>query len=78
MSGFVCPHCKECANIFSSGGGAALANASNVAFLGAIPIDPLIGEALDAGGMPDMGSVSLQPIQRFVASLIANEAPPTH
>merc|ERR550519_2615161 len=26
MSGYVCPHCSECTNIFSSGGGQSLSN----------------------------------------------------
>lgn len=40
MSGFVCPTCSECTNIFSSGGGEALANHANIKFLGRLPIDP--------------------------------------
>lgn len=34
MSGFVCPHCSECNNIFSKGGGEKLAEYSKVPFLG--------------------------------------------
>lgn len=44
MSGFVCPNCTECSNIFSSGGGQALAELAQVPFLGTLPIDPRIGE----------------------------------
>ncbi|RKP09190.1 cytosolic Fe-S cluster assembly factor NUBP2 [Thamnocephalis sphaerospora] len=33
MSGYVCPHCAECANVFSSGGGEAIAEEFNVPFL---------------------------------------------
>jgi Mrp family chromosome partitioning ATPase len=40
MSGFVCPHCSECTNIFSTGGGEAMALEFGVAFLGRAPIDP--------------------------------------
>lgn len=40
MSGFVCPTCSECTNIFSSGGGEALAERANVPLLGTLPIDP--------------------------------------
>ncbi|KAJ3416992.1 Nucleotide-binding protein 2 [Chytridiales sp. JEL 0842] len=40
MSGYVCPNCSECTNIFSKGGGEALAKEYNVPFLGCIPIDP--------------------------------------
>ena len=40
MSGYVCPHCSECTNIFSKGGGKTLAEQFNLPFLGAVPIDP--------------------------------------
>lgn len=40
MSGYVCPHCAECTNIFSSGGGQRLAEQYDTPFLGTIPIDP--------------------------------------
>ncbi|KAB0401446.1 hypothetical protein E2I00_009230, partial [Balaenoptera physalus] len=33
MSGFVCPHCAECTNIFSRGGGEELARHAGVPFL---------------------------------------------
>ncbi|EPS37705.1 hypothetical protein H072_8574 [Dactylellina haptotyla CBS 200.50] len=40
MSGFVCPHCSECTNVFSSGGGKVLAQQFEIDFFGAVPIDP--------------------------------------
>ncbi|CAG60746.1 uncharacterized protein GVI51_J01969 [Nakaseomyces glabratus] len=40
MSGFVCPYCTECTNIFSKGGGESLAKQFDVPYLGNIPIDP--------------------------------------
>ncbi|XP_055377322.1 cytosolic Fe-S cluster assembly factor NUBP2 homolog [Condylostylus longicornis] len=43
MSGFVCPHCSNCTNIFSSDGGKALAEIAKVDLLGTLPIDPRIG-----------------------------------
>lgn len=43
---FVCPTCSECTNIFSKGGGEALAELSKVPFLGAMPIDPKVGTLL--------------------------------
>jgi len=49
MSGYVCPHCSECTNIFSKGGGQALAQFANVAFLGNIPIDPRLGDCSETG-----------------------------
>jgi len=45
MSGFVCPTCAECTNIFSSGGGETLANHAKIRFLGRIPIDPKLQPA---------------------------------
>ena len=49
MSGFVCPHCGEVAEIFKSGGGEELAKQKGVPFLGKVPIDPNIVTASDAG-----------------------------
>jgi len=49
MSGFVCPHCSECTNIFGEGGGKSLADAENIPFLGRIPIDPKLMHQLDDG-----------------------------
>jgi ATP-binding protein involved in chromosome partitioning len=49
MSGFVCPHCNEVSYIFKEGGGKKLAEEYKVPFLGAIPIDPALGEAGDSG-----------------------------
>lgn len=49
MSGYVCPHCSTCTNIFSSLGGEKLAEKEKLAFLGRIPIDPKIAEMLDNG-----------------------------
>ncbi|KAJ1813410.1 cytosolic Fe-S cluster assembly factor cfd1, partial [Coemansia sp. RSA 2675] len=40
MSGFVCPHCAECTNVFSTGGGEGLAKHMDIPFLGRAPIDP--------------------------------------
>ncbi|KAJ2030967.1 cytosolic Fe-S cluster assembly factor cfd1 [Coemansia sp. S16] len=40
MSGFVCPHCAECTNLFSTGGGEGLAKHMDIPFLGRAPIDP--------------------------------------
>lgn len=49
MCGFVCPHCAECTNIFSSGGGEFLAEHGQVPFLGRIPIDPQLTRAVEDG-----------------------------
>ncbi|CAN7937727.1 unnamed protein product [Ixodes hexagonus] len=49
MSGFVCPNCSECSNVFSSGGGEELAKISSVPFLGRIPIEPRLAESMENG-----------------------------
>ncbi|XP_028844304.1 cytosolic Fe-S cluster assembly factor nubp2 [Denticeps clupeoides] len=49
MSGFVCPHCSECSNIFSKGGGEELAKLTGSEFLGSVPLDPLLTHSLEEG-----------------------------
>ncbi|XP_069426604.1 cytosolic Fe-S cluster assembly factor NUBP2 isoform X3 [Ovis canadensis] len=49
MSGFVCPHCSECTNIFSRGGGEELARHAGVPFLGSVPLDPELTRSLEDG-----------------------------
>ncbi|CAG9861282.1 unnamed protein product [Phyllotreta striolata] len=46
MSGFVCPHCSDCTNIFSKGGGESLAEILKIPLLGTLPIDPKVGQLL--------------------------------
>merc|ERR1712151_311247 len=71
MSGFVCPHCAECTNVFSTGGGEALAKHASIPFLGRIPIDPLIGQCMEQGSSFDeQHSPSLQALSTFVSSQI--------
>ena len=48
MSGFVCPHCHQGTDIFSSGGGQELAQRFATTFLGSIPLDPDIVRSGDA------------------------------
>ena len=50
MSGFVCPHCTECTNIFASGGGEAMANEYGIEFLGRVPIDPEFTTMVETDG----------------------------
>ncbi|KAG5419224.1 CFD1 [Candida metapsilosis] len=47
MSGFICPYCAECTNIFSSGGGEQLAKQLDLTYLGNIPIDPSFVELIE-------------------------------
>ena len=49
MSYFICPHCGEQSNIFSHGGGQALAQEMHVPFLGTVPIDISVREGGDMG-----------------------------
>ncbi|XP_036147735.1 cytosolic Fe-S cluster assembly factor NUBP2 homolog isoform X2 [Monomorium pharaonis] len=49
MSGFICPSCTGCTNIFSSGGGIALSEMVKIPFLIKIPIDPQVGKLADKG-----------------------------
>ncbi|KAI9822433.1 MAG: cytosolic Fe-S cluster assembly factor cfd1 [Pycnora praestabilis] len=52
MSGFVCPHCSECTNVFSSGGGKIMAQEFGVRFLGSVPIDPQFITLVEEGRRP--------------------------
>jgi len=49
MSGLKCPHCGKEILLFKGGGGEELAKKMDINFLGAIPIDPEIVIASDAG-----------------------------
>ncbi len=49
MSYFICGHCGERTEIFSSGGGERAAEKLGIPFLGRIPIDPAIRAGGDAG-----------------------------
>lgn len=49
MSGYVCPHCHKTVDLFGSGGGKQTAEKFGIRFLGAIPFDPNLVKAGDAG-----------------------------
>jgi ATP-binding protein involved in chromosome partitioning len=49
MSYFVCGHCGERTDIFSHGGGQAVAQRMGVPFLGEVPIDPVVRAGGDSG-----------------------------
>ena len=74
MSGYVCPHCSTCTNIFSSEGGRTLAGQANVPFLGKLPIDPALCAAEELGRNPFLSSpipLSLEPILAFCRSFFS-------
>ncbi|GAB6025802.1 hypothetical protein CHUAL_011779 [Chamberlinius hualienensis] len=48
MSGYMCPSCKECTNMFSKGGGAILANYIGAPFLGYIPLDTTLSDLAES------------------------------
>lgn len=70
MSGFVCPHCGEITNIFSTGGGRGISESMGVPFLGSIPIDATIGIAGDAGS-PFMDRYAASPTAQIMRDIIA-------
>jgi len=83
MSGYVCPNCSECTNIFSSGGGKLLAEYAKVPFLGTIPIDPSLAAAEEKGknfmtaghnstteGASAGGNLTRDSIQKIVRDLL--------
>lgn len=47
MSGFKCPHCADCTDIFNKGGGEKLCQDLNLKFLGFLPIDPKFVELVE-------------------------------
>ncbi len=49
MSGLVCPHCQGVVDLFSTGGGEAMAAEMSVPFLGRIPLDPQMVTTGDQG-----------------------------
>ena len=51
MSGLLCPHCGEKIELFKTGGGMMTAKKMGIRYLGALPIDPEVVTAGDAGSM---------------------------
>jgi Mrp family chromosome partitioning ATPase len=47
MAGYVCPCCGEVSNLFSKGGGEAMARENGIKFIGRVPIDPSFGALTD-------------------------------
>ena len=55
MSGFRCPDCESHHDIFGTGGGAALADETDMPFLGDLPLDPDVRAGGDAGAPVVLG-----------------------
>jgi Mrp family chromosome partitioning ATPase len=69
MSGFVCPHCNETVEIFSSGGGELTARDFDLPFLGRVPMDPQVVIAGDTG-RPYLSSEADTPATRAFKSVV--------
>ena len=65
MSGYVCPYCSECTNIFAQGGGNLLAEQYSIPFLGRLPIDNRLTTILDQG---------IQQIEHGLETIIETES----
>jgi ATP-binding protein involved in chromosome partitioning len=68
MSYFVCPHCGEKTQIFSSGGGRKVAASRGVDFIGEIPLGVAVRESSDAG-TPVVASMPGSPEAQVFAEL---------
>jgi ATP-binding protein involved in chromosome partitioning len=68
MSYFVCPHCGERTDIFSSGGGQRTAQRYGVHLLGMVPLDITIREGGDIGHPVVIGAPDTPPAQAFRAA----------
>ena len=70
MSGFVCPHCGERVEVFSSGAADELAAKYGAPVLGRIPLDPAVCASGDAG-VPFMRSAAGSPVGQAFAQIVA-------
>ncbi|MCL7488892.1 MAG: Mrp/NBP35 family ATP-binding protein [Desulfobulbaceae bacterium] len=78
MSGYICPHCEEKVDIFSSGGGEQIARDFDLPFLGRVPMDPRVVIAGDTG-KPYLSSEAETPATKAfttVVDAVVNRLPP--
>jgi ATP-binding protein involved in chromosome partitioning len=73
MSYFLCPHCDERTDIFSTGGGEKAAKTLELDFLGAVPIDTAIREGGDQG-TPIVATDPEQPQAQIISGIAKNIA----
>jgi len=69
MSGFICPHCEESVDIFSSGGGEKTARDFELPFLGRVPMDPRVVVGGDSG-KPYLSSNEDSPAVKAFAAVV--------
>jgi ATP-binding protein involved in chromosome partitioning len=77
MSYFVCPHCHQQTDIFSRGGAEKTASQFEVAYLGAVQLDPDLRKAGDSGKplvLEGEDSPSAQSLYQFARKVIARVA----
>jgi ATP-binding protein involved in chromosome partitioning len=77
MSYFVCPHCHQQTDIFSRGGAEKTAAQFEVAYLGAVQLDPELRKAGDSGKplvLEGEDSPSAQSLYEFARKVIARVA----
>jgi len=78
MSGFICPHCEQTVDIFSSGGGEQTARDFDLPFLGRVPMDPRVVAAGDSG-TPYLSSDEVTPATKafdVVVTAVEQRLPP--
>lgn len=76
MSGFVCPVCGTTSKVFAGNSGEELARSLGVAFLGSVPLDPLVSSSGD-DGIPSIVSFPDRPQAaafKAVAGAVAQQA----
>ncbi|KAG0031152.1 Nucleotide-binding protein 2 [Podila clonocystis] len=73
MSGFICPHCAECSNLFSAGGGEAMSEEFGINFLGRVPIDPTL-TAMDTDLVKQFPTSSLFPVFEKITDRVEEHA----
>jgi ATP-binding protein involved in chromosome partitioning len=77
MSYFVCPHCHQQTDIFSRGGAEKTAAQFEVAYLGAVQLDPELRKAGDSGKpvvLEGEDSPSAQSLYEFARKVMARVA----
>lgn len=73
MSGYVCPECLDCSNIFSSGGGLSLAKLAKVPHLGTLPIDPRVSEKLGTSIITELPESTSAVIYQHIVEMLLRE-----
>ncbi|KAK5641343.1 hypothetical protein RI129_009890 [Pyrocoelia pectoralis] len=73
LSGYSCPHCSECTNIFSTGGAASLAEYTKIPLLGTLPIDPKVGLLLGKACVAEYPESQFAKIMNNIVDKIMNE-----